>query len=72
MVAAKYQHLDRFGIIRRAVDSDTSRKIWTYTPESHKTAQHGHERTIYLGPQAQSIVRGYLDDRPLDTYLFSP
>ena len=56
----------------RPVDIDTSADVWTYTPENHKTAHHGHKRTIYLGPRAQAVVGPYLAGRPTNAYLFSP
>jgi integrase len=57
--------------LMRACDIDTSGRIWVYTPESHKTEHHGKERRVYLGPQAQAILRPWL--RPVITaYLFSP
>ena len=49
---------------------DTSGQVWVYTPPSHKTAHHGHQRRIYLGPQAQKIIMPFLN-RPMDAYLFS-
>ncbi len=55
----------------RTVDLDTSGKIWTYTPASHKTEHHGKERRIYLGPQAQEILRPWLRADP-GASLFSP
>lgn len=55
----------------RTCDLDTSGRIWAYVPESHKTEHHGKRRTIYLGPQAQAILRPWL--RPeLSANLFSP
>jgi integrase len=33
-------------LIMRPCDLDTSGKLWTYTPERHKTEHHGHERII--------------------------
>ena len=56
----------------RAMDIDTSGKIWVYTPSTHKTSYFGHNRFIYLGPQAQKIARPFLANRPFDAYLFSP
>lgn len=44
---------------------------WSVALAHHKTAHHGKDRTLYLGPKAQAIVRPYLD-RPLDSFLFSP
>jgi integrase len=55
----------------RTIDIDTSGRVWTYTPERHKTEHHGRERRIYLGPSAQSILRLWLRTE-LRTYLFSP
>ncbi len=55
----------------RAVDLDMTARVWTYTPATHKTAHHGHSRTVYLGPRAQTILRPFL--RPeLAAQLFSP
>jgi integrase len=57
------------GCIMRACDLDTSKSPWEYRPERHNTQHHGHERVIYLGPQAQAIVQLFL--RPdLRAYLF--
>lgn len=58
-------------VIMRGCDLDTSGKVWVYTPERHKTEHHGHERPIYLGPQAQAVVRQFLKT-DLSAYLFSP
>ena len=55
----------------RGCDLDTTGRVWAYRPESHKTAHHGHQREIYLGPKAQAVLGPWLK---LDTqaYLFSP
>jgi len=52
-------------------DLNTTGRVWEYRPESHKTAHHGHERTIYLGPRAQVIVKPFMA-RALDAFMFSP
>jgi len=57
--------------IMRPIDIDVSGKIWVYTPPYHKTAHHGHERRIYIGPRAQDVLRPFLHRR-LDAYCFSP
>jgi integrase len=57
--------------IMRTCDLDTSGRVWAYTPESHKTEHHGRERRIYLGPQAQEVLRPWLRTS-LTAYLFSP
>ena len=58
-------------VMMRGIDIDTSGHIWTYIPESHKTEHHGKNRTIYLGPRAQEVIRPFLK-RDLSAYLFSP
>jgi integrase len=58
-------------VIIRTIDVDTSGRVWTYTPESHKTEHHGRSRRIRLGPAAQQILGPWL--RPeLAAYVFSP
>jgi integrase len=57
--------------LMRTIDIDQSGKVWIYTPQSHKTEHHGKSREIYIGPQAQTILKSWL--RPgLTAYLFSP
>jgi integrase len=58
-------------VIMRACDLDMTGRIWLYRPVAHKTAHHGHQRVIALGPQAQAVIKPLL---VLDTraYLFSP
>jgi hypothetical protein len=56
----------------RPVDIDVSGSVWKYTPPHHKTAHHGHKRTIYIGPKGQEIIGRYLAGRPVDAYVFSP
>lgn len=46
--------------IMRPVDLDTTDDVWIYKPEYHKTEHHDRERTIFIGPQAQAILRPYL------------
>lgn len=57
--------------IMRGTDIDTRDKVWVFTPATHKTAWRGHERKIYLGPQAQAIVKPFLK-RDLSAFIFSP
>jgi integrase len=55
----------------RTCDIDTTRRVWTYVPQSHKTEHHGKKREIPIGPRAQAILRPWL--KPVPTaYLFSP
>ena len=56
----------------RAIDIDTSGKVWLARLLHHKNAYRGRERVLYLGPRAQQIIRAFVADRPLDAYLFSP
>jgi integrase len=56
----------------RAVDIDMGGRIWVYVPTEHKTAHHGHKRTIYIGPVGKEIVRPFLAGRPVNAFLFSP
>jgi integrase len=51
---------------------------WVYRPGSdrgphgaHKTAHHGHDRLIFLGPRAQAVLRPFLGTK-VDAYCFSP
>ena len=57
--------------ILRGCDINMSGKVWVFTPATHKTAWHGHTRSIYLGPKAQSIIRPFLGT-DLQAYLFNP
>ena len=55
----------------RAGDVDRSAEVWEARLIEHKTAHHDIARTIYIGPQAQDVLRPYLL-RPADAYCFSP
>jgi integrase len=64
--------------VLRGMDLDTSGKVWLYRPGSdqgrygmHKTAWHGHDRIVALGPRAQEILRPWLRPK-LAEYLFQP
>lgn len=59
-------------VIMRAGDIDRSGDVWQYTPQHHKTAHHGHDRTVLLGPQAQAVLAPFLRRERPDHYLFSP
>lgn len=58
-------------VIMRGCDLDTSGRVWTYTPQSHKTEHHGKDRPISIGPKAQAIVREFLKP-DIAAYLFNP
>ena len=55
----------------RPIDVDTSCEVWQYIPEEHKTEHHGKQRTIFIGPKAQDVLRPYLL-RPEECYCFCP
>ncbi|HAU36316.1 MAG TPA: site-specific integrase, partial [Phycisphaerales bacterium] len=55
----------------RAADIDMTLKVWAYKPQTHKTEHHGRSRIIYLGPQAQEVVKQFLTGNPT-VYLFDP
>lgn len=58
-------------ISMRGCDLNMAGRIWEYRPESHKTEHHGKERVIFIGPQAQDVVRPFLK-ADLSAFLFSP
>jgi integrase len=55
----------------RGCDINTGGKVWVYTPTQHKTAWHGHDRQVYLGPKAQAVIKPFFK-ADLQAYLFSP
>jgi integrase len=55
----------------RGCDIDVTGRLWLYKPASHKNEHRGHERTIYLGPQAQAVVAPFLKPN-LHEYMFAP
>ena len=57
--------------ILRPGDLDRSSEVWSYQPGHHKTEHHGRNRVVYVGPQAQDILRPYLL-RAADAYCFQP
>ncbi len=54
------------------IDIDPQSGIWVYRPEQHKNAFREHDRTIYLGPRAQRVLRRLLIGRPFTAFFFSP
>ena len=51
----------------RPQDVETGDSVWRIQIAEHKTAHHGHARTLYAGPEAQRILKPYLlreHDRP--------
>jgi integrase len=58
-------------MVMRAVDLNTSGPVWTYRPPRHKNTHRGLDRVIFLGPQAQEVIKPFLTT-DLGAYLFSP
>ncbi len=50
---------------------DRSSDVWEYDPEKHKTEHMDKKRIIFIGPQAQDVLRPYLL-REETAYCFSP
>jgi len=55
----------------RPCDVDREGKVWVYQPREHKTAHHGHERKIFIGPRGQEVLAPFLLRDP-HAYCFSP
>jgi integrase len=53
---------------------DRSGKVWLYRvpADANKTDIHDQERTIYVGPRAQKILKPWLQYIHDNTYVFSP
>lgn len=58
----------------RLADIDLSGDVWAFRPASHKTEHHGHERVIFIGPEAQRVLRPFIEGgaRKTHAYLFDP
>jgi integrase len=48
----------------RPCDIDMTGPVWIYRPASHKTAHHGKERVIPIGPKAQLLLKPWLPTFP--------
>ena len=55
----------------RPCDIDRSGEIWLYLPHRHKTAHHGLQRRIYLGPRAQEVMAPFIL-RDAKAFCFCP
>lgn len=55
----------------RSADVDRSGQSWVYRPRSHKNSHRGHERRIFLGPQAQRVLAPWLRDDG-EAFVFQP
>jgi integrase len=56
----------------RMADVDTSGPVWVYSPVHHKCAWRGHQRHIGIGPQAQALLREFIDGLNSAEFVFSP
>lgn len=56
--------------LRRIRDRDCA--VWRYVPRKHKTAHHGKQRHIAIGPRAQAIVLAHTAGRSDNDYVFTP
>lgn len=61
------------GMTLAQLDRDSD-EVWVYRPAKHKTAHHGKERAIPIGPNARAVLSAHLDGCALapDEPLFSP
>ncbi|MBM4010967.1 MAG: site-specific integrase [Planctomycetes bacterium] len=55
----------------RTADVDRTGETWVYRPRSHKNVHRGHERRIFLGPQAQRVLAVWLRDDG-EEFIFQP
>jgi integrase len=58
--------------ILRTGDVDTNSDVWIFRPASHKTHYRGHQRSVYLGPQARAVLEPWLRPDVPDAFVFSP
>jgi len=67
LTAARAGELTRM----RPCDIDRSGKVWVYQPADHKTAHHGFDKKIWIGPRGQKVLAPFLLRDP-ESYCFSP
>jgi integrase len=58
-------------MVMRAIDLTMTGAVWTFRPAKHKNRHRGLDRVIFLGPQAQEVIKPFLTTN-LEAYLFSP
>ena len=56
----------------RSIDIDTTGALWMARLHDHKTAHHGHKRTIVFGTRAQAVLKPFMSGRAVDATLFDP
>ena len=55
----------------RPCELDRSAPVWSYSPSHHKTAHHGRNRVVFIGPRGQDVLLPYLL-RDAETNCFVP
>jgi integrase len=55
----------------RGADLDTSGPAWVFKPMTHKLEHQGRDRTIFVGPEAQDVLKSWLRDDP-SQFVFGP
>jgi integrase len=59
-------------VCRLSMDAiDRSAPVWLYSLNKHKTDEYLEEKIVCIGPQAQEILRPFIDKYPTG-YLFRP
>ena len=58
-------------MVMRAIDLTMTGPVWVFRPHRHKNKGRGLDRVIFLGPQAQEIIKPFLTTN-LEAYLFNP
>ena len=56
----------------RMADVDRTAEVWTCHLSEHKTAHHGHGRTLHVGPRGQAVLEPFLAAADLAAFVFSP
>jgi integrase len=56
----------------RPCDLERASDLWRYRPAEHKTARHGRDRIVLIGPQSQEILGPLVDQARPEDYVFSP
>jgi integrase len=55
----------------RGADLETSGPVWVFRPLSHKLEHRGRERVVFIGPDAQAVLKPWLRDDPAE-FVFGP
>lgn len=55
----------------RPVDIDQSSSPWSWNPPSHKNSHRGQKLTIWIGPQAQEVLKPWLEKKKENQFVFT-